>query len=108
LLAELAAEVASLKLLVTGSVTPSGGSTAFSTWNAQTATGAYTLATADIPSHTHTIPGRGSGSASGIPTNAQEGGAGIFNTGSTGGGGSHTHSLTQSLKYYDFIIASKD
>ena len=31
-----------------------------------------------------------------------------INSSNTGGGGSHTHSLTQSLKYYDFIIASKN
>ena len=96
----------SILRLVTGTAT-SGGTTAFSTWNAQTATGATTLSTAQIPSHTHTL------------SNAQEGGdpynqnarslnGGTISTNSTGGGGSHTHSLTQSLKYYDFIIASKD
>ena len=98
----------SMLRLVTGTAS-SGGSTAFSTWSAVTATGAYTLATSEIPSHTHTYD-RGSGSL--LVTNNK--GSAVFttnsstSTGSTGGGGSHSHSLTRSLKYYDFIIASKD
>ncbi len=40
--------------IVTGTV-GSGGSTAFSTFNAQTATASYTLASADIPAHTHAV-----------------------------------------------------
>jgi hypothetical protein len=101
----------SILRLVTGSVT-SGGTTAFSTWNAQTASGATTLSTSQIPSHTH-----------GLYIGAQEAGSTYqviqyttnYNTSinnnlvaAAGGGGSHTHSLTQSIKYYDFIIASKD
>ena len=99
----------SILRLVTGTVS-SGGTTAFSTWNAQTASGATTLSTSQIPSHTHDFYTSGSDSGStnvGKITNASP----SFNatpTSSTGGGGSHTHSLTQSLKYYDFIIASKD
>jgi hypothetical protein len=90
--------------LVTGSVT-SGGTTGFSTWNAQTATGSTTLSTSQIPSHDHS-----GGIAPGIGQfqNAENPFAAQGNTGSTGGGGSHNHSLTQSLKYYDFIIATKD
>ena len=94
--------------LVTGTVS-SGGSTAFSTWNANGSTGAYTLAMADIASHTHAVGGvlQGSGNAgagSGIATGAFITG----NTNSTGGGNSHSHSLSKNIKYYDFIIASKD
>jgi hypothetical protein len=56
--------------------------------------GSYTLATADIPSHTHTYVRPqlfddligGSGTSARIQLTA--------NTGATGGGGSHTHSLT--------------
>jgi hypothetical protein len=44
----------SVMRLVTGTVS-NGGSQAFSTWNAQTATGAVTLTTANMPSHTHSI-----------------------------------------------------
>lgn len=98
----------SILRFVTGSVTPSGGSVAFSTWNAQTATGGYTLQIADIPAHTHTWSiGTGStaaGAGGGIPISTYV----TTNTGSTGGSGSHSHSLTQGLKFYDFIIAAKD
>jgi hypothetical protein len=95
----------SMLRLVTGTAS-SGGTTAFSTWSAQTATGATTLSTTQIPSHTH-----GGVFVSGPQRYLQPEGGGNEpngNTGATGGGGSHTHSLTQSLKYYDFIIASKD
>ena len=98
----------SILRLVTGTVT-SGGTTAFSTWNAQTATGATTLSTSQIPSHTHTIPGGNAGAPGiGIYGGTVENATGTISSGSTGSGGSHTHSLTQSLKYYDFIIAAKD
>ena len=93
----------SILRLVTGTAS-SGGSTAFSTWNAQTATGATTLSTAQIPSHTHSYTSLyNRGAALSGEGYSQPGGD---NTGATGGGGSHTHSLTQSIKYYDFIIAS--
>lgn len=97
----------SILRFVTGSVTPSGGSLAFSTWNAQTATGSYTLQTADMPAHTHTL---GAINAVGGLQGGAQGyvGDGSSPTGSTGGGGSHSHTLTQDLKYYDAIIASKD
>jgi hypothetical protein len=98
----------SILRLVTGSVS-SGGSVAFSTWNSSGTTGAYTLATTDIPSHTHSITAKNPGtspytgiSAGGDPT------AGTYSTSSAGGGGSHSHSLSNDIKYYDFIIASKD
>jgi hypothetical protein len=99
----------SMLRLVTGSAS-SGGSTAFSTWSAVTATGATTLSTSQIPSHTHATPG-GDGSEGFPPglyriANVQVGG--YVTSTATGDGGSHTHSLTRSLKYYDFIIASKD
>ena len=89
------------------STASSGGSTAFSTWSAVTSTGSYTLATADIPSHTHSAlaftyaAGNGTATGSNSPTNSS--------TGATGGGGGHSHGVSsQNLKYYDFIIASKN
>jgi hypothetical protein len=99
----------SMLRLVTGSAS-SGGTTAFSTWSAVTSTGSYTLTTSDIPSHTHTITAGGGGVS---PNNTLAGGNnytsyGPFTTSSTGGGGGHSHGLTRGLKYYDFIIASKD
>lgn len=48
----------SILRIVTG-VVGSGGSAAFSTWNAVTSTGSYTLQTADIPSHSHTASDSG-------------------------------------------------
>jgi hypothetical protein len=95
--------------LVTGSVS-SGGTTGFSTWNAQTATGATTLSTTQIPSHSHNVD-RATGEGANIVGFQKGVGSGQSEpiaTSSTGGGSSHTHSLTQSLKYYDFIIAAKD
>jgi hypothetical protein len=93
----------SMLRLVTGTVT-SGGTTAFSTWSAVTATGATTLDTSQIPNHTHDAWASGSSKIIG----GDSGNAVYGTTSGTGGGGSHTHSLTRSLKYYDFIIASKD
>lgn len=94
--------------LVTGSVS-SGGSTAFSTFNGQTTTGSTTLSTSQIPSHTHTVSVASSTPAApaGIQSSSNYGGTNVP-TGATGGGGSHNHSMTTNIKYYDFIIASKD
>jgi hypothetical protein len=89
--------------LVTGSVS-SGGSTAFSTFNGQTSVGATTLSTSQIPSHNHSN-GLGGGQ---IQEACSTQNYGPGDTGFTGGGGSHTHSITTNIKYYDFIIASKD
>ena len=91
--------------LVTGTVS-SGGSTGFSTWNSSGTTGATTLSTAQMPSHTHSAAGA-SGNAA---TTAESSLNACFpaSTDATGGGGSHTHSLANNIKYYDFIIASKD
>jgi hypothetical protein len=93
--------------LVTGSVS-SGGSTAFSTFNGQTATGAFTLTTNEIPSHNHTVTTSSSGTFGSAGVAGRNTGGPAQNTSSTGGGGSHSHSMTTNIKYYDFIIASKN
>jgi hypothetical protein len=96
----------SMLRLVIGTAS-SGGTTAFSTWSAVTSTGSYTLATADIPSHTHSVANQNAvqtSSGKGANFAGTTGGS----TGGAGGGGGHSHSLTRSLKYYDFIIASKN
>ena len=98
----------SILRFVTGSVTPSGGSVAFSTWNAQTATGGYTLQIADIPAHTHGYTEYSTSGAAGASSGRFVSSPFTQQTQSTGGGGSHSHSLTQGLKFYDFIIAAKD
>jgi hypothetical protein len=94
--------------LVTGSVS-SGGSTAFSTFNGQTTTGATTLSTSQIPSHTHAVTtGSSTPAAPAGIQSASTYGSGSVPSGATGGGGSHNHSMTTNIKYYDFIIASKN
>ena len=100
----------SILRLVTGSVTPSGGSVAFSSWNAQTATGGTAISTAQMPAHTHTwtYPDRTQGTPGGAAPAVAGYGNAVYTTNSTGGGGSHDHALTQNIKYYDFIIAAKD
>ena len=95
----------SVMRIVVGSVS-SGGSQAFTTWNGLSATGAHTLSVTEMPAHTHTID-----ITTGTAAGAGAGGAvasGGFQSGSTGGDGSHTHPLTNGLKYNDFIIASKN
>jgi hypothetical protein len=88
--------------VVSGSVTTGGTQNFTAVLNGTV--GATTLTTAQIPSHTHTIPSNTSGSQSGF--------AGIsrnptgFSTGAAGGGGSHTHSMD--VAYVDVIIATKD
>lgn len=95
--------------IVTGSGGVTGGSTAFSTWAAASATSAYTLTTSDIPSHTHNIT-VGSGGAGNfiVGDNRATAGSSAAATNATGGGGGHSHGLSQNIKYADFIVASKD
>jgi hypothetical protein len=118
--------------IVTGSAS-SGGSVDFSTaFASQTpsgtvsvsgSVGATTLSSSEIPSHTHTMATKlastGCGGAVIVGSFACTDGSPL-NTGATGGGGSHTHSLTISsatftgnainlaVKYVDVIRASKD
>lgn len=108
----------SIMRIVTGSVS-SGGSNAFSAFNGQTSVGATTLTVGQIPSHTHSIITSSQASPGGYDTgDVLSSTSSIWNSGfptarsgtlsSTGGGGSHVHSLTTSIKYNDFIIAQKD
>lgn len=110
--------------VVSGSAS-SGGTTAFSTVFAnQTPTittsglsaGATTLSTSQIPSHTHTMSRATDPCAGGTGVSTQFSG-GTFTTNATGGGGSHTHSIsgsatssaiTLNVQYVDVIIATKD
>jgi hypothetical protein len=104
----------------------SGGSVAFTTAFASQAvagtvgtSGATTLSTAQMPSHTHSYfwdQGCGAGSP-GFPNASNQVGSGFFNnTGSTGSGSSHNHSggtftgtaINLAVQYIDVIIASKN
>jgi hypothetical protein len=83
---------------VSGSVGISGGSVS-----------SYTLATTDIPSHTHSSPsinvGIGCGSAT-IVSNAACGAGTALVSNATGGGGSHTHGFTQPTGSFTFSSGS--
>ena len=101
-----------------------GGTVAFETAFASQAvggtngnTGATTLSTAQLPSHTHTAgaPNQTAGLQGGAQANV--GAAdGSSTTGATGGGGSHVHggstfsgtAIDLNVKFYDVIIAAKD
>jgi microcystin-dependent protein len=122
--------------IVTGSVV-NGGSVNFTTaFASQTPTGsvsissvsgsagATTLTTPQIPSHTHTLVLRGDdgGPFPALQATVADPTFTNITTSSTGGGGSHTHpfsfssgsgtfsgnAINLAVKYYDFIIASKD
>lgn len=112
-------------LRVVSGTASSGGTSSFTTvFTDQTPTitstlavSATTLTTAQIPSHSHTLPFYGEGVSSylGIPNNL--GTSSQYSTNAQGGGGSHTHTLagtvtsnaiTLAVQYVDLIIASKD
>ena len=113
--------------VVTGSAS-SGGTTAFTAVFAnQTPTitasglsvGATTLTTAQIPSHTHSVPASATDGCGFSPPKFQQQGSNNSSiiTGSTGGGGSHDHTITGTatstaitldVAYVDVIIATKD
>jgi len=56
-------------------------------------TGAHTLTTSEIPSHTHTVAQKGNGGSGYNLDYVQSGGT--ASTGATGGGGSHSHPIVQ-------------
>ena len=93
-------------LRVVSGAASSGGSVAFTTAFANGSTGATTLSTSQIPSHNHTV--NGSDSIGTGSTQQRSGGTANVTSSSTGGGGSHDHSLSLAVQYVDLIIASKD
>jgi microcystin-dependent protein len=95
-------------LRVVSGTASTGGSVAFTTAFASGAsTGATTLSTAQMPSHSHstniaTFAGCGVGLGN-------LGGGGLIETSATGGGGSHTHTIPNlAVQYVDVIRATKD
>lgn len=98
-------------LRVVSGTASSGGSVAFTTAFASgLSAGSTTLSTAQMPAHTH--PSGVYGSGGNTPFNAFAPADFIgsqYTTGSTGGGGSHNHSLPSfAVQYVDVIIATKD
>jgi len=75
---------------------------------AQTTVGSTTLSTATIPSHTHTVGFAANDAPATAARNASGGTSGTFNSGSTGSGGSHNHTVSMNIKYVDLIICSKN
>ena len=123
--------------IVTGSVVNGGSVDCTTAFASQTPTGsvtissvsgsagATTLTTPQIPSHNHQLRRSAPGSVDYnvlFEANYQGNFSAPFVTSSTGGGGSHTHpfsfssgsgtfsgnAINLAVKYYDFIIASKD
>lgn len=95
-------------LRVVSGTASSGGSYTFSSTFANGNAGATTLSTAQMPSHTHTI---GSDPFSGSANYVTKMGYAAIQTAATnatGGGGSHSHSLSLAVQYVDAIIAVKD
>ena len=100
-------------LRINGSTTPStGGTNGFNaTFNTQTATGAFTLTTASIPSHSHSVNGSENPTYTGgstFPAYIDQNSPRSNATTSVGSGGSHSHSITTSIKFVDALIASKN
>lgn len=95
--------------IVSGTVGSVTSQTAFSTVFAQTATGAHTLTTSEIPSHSHSY---NEATSTQLVSSGAEIAAFIANAGATtgtaGSGGSHTHPVTLNLNYVDLILASKN
>lgn len=101
-------------LRVVSGAASSGGSYTFSSTFANGNTGATTLSTAQMPSHTHNAASIGyNGNNSGTTQNtgyypASDNGVPSAVIWYAGGSGSHTHSLSLAVQYVDVIIATKD
>lgn len=71
--------------------------------------GAFTLAVAQIPSHLHSRHAAyDNGASELIDYGLKTGGKSIWDTGSTGGGGSHQHTANSAPYYCSVIAATKD
>lgn len=94
--------------VVSGAV-GSGGSVAFSTVFARTATDGHTLTVAELASHGHGIPvGTSQSYANWSGSGETAAPVAASNTGNTGGGGAHSHNIDLRVQYVDAIIAIKD
>ena len=102
-----------IKIVTAGSGGVTSGSVAYSTLFARTATDSHTLTTAQIPSHTHSVPNSIAGTTFGASgtffTNANGSTLTSGNvTGATGGGDGHTHNLDMRVNTAAFSLATRD
>lgn len=100
-------------LRIVASSTPgTGGTNGFvATFNSQTATGNFTITTAQLPtlSATQVFENFSSGSSSGIAP--PSGGPSTLLQATpviSGSGGAHSHGLTTAIKYVDALVARKN
>ena len=88
-----------------------GGSQAFSSFAHNLSAGAHTLATNEIPSHSHNLNANDAGGNARPAAWSDRGQNTNQNTGNTGGGASHSHNLSGSITtphYIDVIVCAKD
>ena len=91
--------------VVSGSGGVAGGTNAFSTVMAQTVVGSSSLSTAQLASHTHSMPAGGtSNSLFGCGHTASTGGT----TGAAGSGSTHNHTITLDVQFINVILGSKN
>lgn len=98
-------------LRVVSGTASSGGTYTFSSTFANGNTGAFTLSTNEMPSHTHPLTiytGTSIGASQAGGTNRLDLGSATFNTSGTGGGASHSHGLSLAVAYVDVIICTKN
>lgn len=96
-------------LRVVNGAAGTGGSLNFSAAFVNSSVGETTLTVAQIPGHDHGTPVY---ARDGSSAHAGDGGTALtydsVRSGSTGGGGSHSHTLNLDIKYIDIIIATKN
>lgn len=98
-------------LRVVSGTAGSGGTNSFSSVMAQTTVGATTPTINTMASHNHSELYQGANGFTGVQgggTWSDYYGRGTTNTGSTGGGMAHDHTILMNIQYVDLIIARKD
>lgn len=95
--------------VVSGSVSSGGNDPFTTTFGSGKSTSSHTLSSNQMPSHSHNSGLRVKYGNSGPLAATTGGNQGNIGTGSAGGSGSHSHSLSGfNLQYVDVIVATKD